>query len=82
MGHEVRLIPAAYVKPFVKRNKTDARDAAATCVAVRRPDMRPVSIKSKEQQASRALERSRDRTDRALPKPDISSATDSRSTFP
>jgi transposase len=59
LGHEVRLIPAAYVKPFVKRNKTDARDAAAICVAARRPDMRPVAVKSEEQQASRALERSR-----------------------
>lgn len=60
MGHEVRLIPAAYVKPFVKRNKTDARDAAAICVAARRPDMRAVAIKSEAQQASRALERSRE----------------------
>jgi transposase len=60
MGHEARLIPAAYVKPFVKRNKTDARDAAAICVAARRPDMRQVAIKSEEQQASRALERSRE----------------------
>ena len=60
MGHEVRLIPAAYVKPFVRRNKTDSRDAAAICVAARRPDMRPVAIKSEEQQASRALERSRE----------------------
>ena len=59
MGHEVRLIPAAYVKPFVKRNKTDARDAAAICVAALRPDMRG-RIKSEEQQASRALERSRE----------------------
>jgi transposase len=60
LGHEVRLIPAAYVKPFVKRNKTDARDAAAICVAARRPDMRPVTIKSEAQQALRALERGRD----------------------
>lgn len=60
LGHDVRLIPAAYVKPFVKRNKTDARDAAAICVAARRADMRPVAIKSEEQQASRALERSRE----------------------
>ena len=60
LGHEVRLIPAAYVKPFVKRNKTDARDAAAICIAALRPDMRPVAIKSEEQQASRALERSRE----------------------
>jgi transposase len=59
-GHEVRLIPAAYVKPFVKRNKTDARDAAAICVAAQRRDMRVVAIKSEEQQASRALERSRE----------------------
>jgi transposase len=60
LGHDVRLIPAAYVKPFVKRNKTDARDAAAICVAAQRPDMRAVAIKSEEQQASRALERSRE----------------------
>jgi transposase len=60
LGHEVRLIPAGYVKPFVKRNKTDARDAAAICVAAQRDDMRPVAIKSEEQQAWRALERSRE----------------------
>jgi transposase len=60
LGHEVRLIPAAYVKPFVKRNKTDARDAAAICVAAQREDMRPVAVKSEEQQAWRALERSRE----------------------
>ena len=60
LGHEVRLIPAAYVKPFVRRNKTDARDAAAICTALGRPDMRFVAVKSAEQQASRALERSRD----------------------
>jgi transposase len=60
LGHEVRLIPAAYVKPFVRRNKTDARDAAAICTALGRPDMRFVAIKSAEQQAARGLERSRD----------------------
>src|SRR5579863_8102233 len=60
LGHEVKLIPAAYVKPFVKRNKTDARDAAAICVAAGRPDMRAVAIKSEEQQASRGLERARE----------------------
>jgi transposase len=59
LGHEVRLIPAAYVKPFVRRNKTDARDAAAICVALGRPDMRFVAVKSPEQQALRGLERSR-----------------------
>jgi transposase len=60
LGHEVRLIPAAYVKPFVRRNKTDARDAAAICAALGRPDMRFVAIKSIEQQASRGVERARD----------------------
>jgi transposase len=60
LGHEVRLIPAAYVKPFVRRNKTDAHDAAAICAALGRPDMRFVAIKSVEQQASRGLERSRE----------------------
>lgn len=60
LGHDVRLIPAAYVKPFVKRNKTDARDAAAICAALGRPDMRFVAIKSVAQQAARGLERSRD----------------------
>jgi transposase len=60
LGHEVRLIPAAYVKPFVRRNKTDARDAAAICVALKHPDMRFVALKSAEQQASRGLERSRE----------------------
>ena len=60
LGHEVRLLPAAYVKPFVRRNKTDARDAAAICTALGRPDMRFVAVKSVEQQAARALERSRD----------------------
>ena len=60
LGHDVRLIPAAYVKPFVKRNKNDARDAAAICTALGRPDMRFVAIQSIAQQASRGLERSRD----------------------
>lgn len=60
LGHEVRLLPPAYVKPFVRRQKTDARDAAAICVALKRPDMRFVPIKSREQQASRGLERSRE----------------------
>ena len=60
LGHDVKLIPAAYVKPFVKRNKTDARDAAAICAALGRPAMRFVPIKSVEQQGSRGLERSRE----------------------
>ncbi len=40
LGHEVRLMPPAYVKPYVKRGKTDASDAEAICEAVRRPTMR------------------------------------------
>lgn len=60
LGHEVRLVPAAYVKPFVRRNKNDARDAAAICVAIGRPDMRFVPIKSVDQQAWRSVERSRE----------------------
>lgn len=60
LGHEVRLIPAAYVRPFVKRNKTDARDAEAICEAMQRPGMRFVPIKSVEQQAARGLETGRD----------------------
>ena len=59
-GHEVRLMPPAYVKPYVKRNKTDARDAEAICEAVRRPTMRFVGIKSVAQQCDRALHRARD----------------------
>ena len=60
LGHDVGLIPAAYVKPFVRRNKTDARDAAAICVAAGHPDIRSVPVKSEARQASRALERSRE----------------------
>src|SRR4051795_12586842 len=60
LGHEVRLMPPAYVKPYVKRNKTDARDAEAICEAVTRPTMRFVPIKSVEQQAALALHRTRD----------------------
>lgn len=54
-GHDVRLIPPVYVKPFVKRSKNDANDAAAIAVAVRQPDMRFVAIKSPEQQAQAML---------------------------
>jgi transposase len=43
LGHEVRLMPAQYVKPYVKQNKTDAADAEAICEAVRRPTMRFVA---------------------------------------
>jgi transposase len=58
-GHAVRLVPPAYVKPFVKRGKTDAVDAAAICEAALRPSMRFVPVKSLEQQAVAMLHRSR-----------------------
>ncbi len=60
LGHEVRLMPPAYVKPYVKRGKTDAADAEAICEAVTRPSMRFVPVKSAEQQAALALHRTRD----------------------
>ena len=47
LGHEVRLMPPAYVKPYVKRGKTDANDAEAICEAVTRPTMRFVAVKSR-----------------------------------
>ena len=53
-------MPPAYVKPYVKRGKTDASDAEAICEAVTRPTMRFVPIKSAEQQAALALHRTRD----------------------
>ena len=60
LGHEVRLIPPAYVKPYVKRQKNDAADAEAICEAVTRPNMRFVPAKSEEQQSVLVLHRSRD----------------------
>ena len=60
MGHEVRLIAPKYVKPYVKRQKNDAADAAAICEAAQRPTMRFVAVKSEEQQASAAVFRARD----------------------
>lgn len=51
-GHTVRMMPPAYVKAYVKRNKTDAADAEAICEAVTRPTMRFVPIKSPEEQAA------------------------------
>lgn len=60
MGHTVRLIPPAYVKPFVKRQKNDAADAEAICEAAQRPTMRFVPVKSAEQQASGVVFRARD----------------------
>ena len=55
LGHEVRLMPPAYVKPYVKRGKTDAADAEAVCEAVTRPTMRFVPVKSPEQQAALSI---------------------------
>jgi transposase len=60
LGHEVRLMPPAYVKPYVKRGKTDAADAEAICEAVTRPTMRFVAVKSIEQQAVLMLHKTRD----------------------
>ena len=59
LGHTVRLMPAAYVKPYVKRHKNDATDAEAICEAVRRPTMRFVPTKTTEQQACLMLHRAR-----------------------
>lgn len=60
LGHEVRLIPPANVKPFVKRRKSDAADAEAIAEAVRRPTMRFVAGKSEESQAVGVIFRTRD----------------------
>ncbi len=60
LGHEVRLMPPAYVKAYVKRSKTDAADAEAICEAVTRPTMRFVPVKSDEQQAALLDHKARD----------------------
>jgi transposase len=60
LGHEVKLIPPAYVKAYVKRQKNDAADAAAICEAVTRPSMRFVPVKTPEQQAALSVHRTRD----------------------
>ncbi len=65
LGHDVKLIPAQFVKPFVKGGKNDANDAEAICEAVGRPSMRFVSIKSVEQQVMQAEHRIRTRLVRA-----------------
>src|SRR5690348_7602798 len=56
LGHTVRLIPPAYAKAYVRRNKNDAADAAAICEAVSRPSMRFVAIKSEAQQGLAGLQ--------------------------
>jgi len=60
LGHEARLIPPAYVKPFVKRQKNDMADAEAICEAAQRPTMRFVAPKSAEVQAAGVVFRTRD----------------------
>ena len=59
LGHTVRLMPAAYVKPYVKRQKNDAADAEAICEAVTRANMRFVATKTLEQQSCLMLHRTR-----------------------
>ncbi|MDB5714307.1 MAG: transposase [Sphingomonadales bacterium] len=59
LGHNVKLMPAQYVKPYVKRSKNDAADAEAICEAVTRPTMRFVGIKTPEQQSAMMLHRVR-----------------------
>ena len=59
IGHSVRLMPPAYVKPYVKRHKNDATDAEAICEAVTRPNMRFVATKTTEQQSCLTLHRTR-----------------------
>lgn len=61
MGHKVRIIPAQFVKPYVKSNKNDLIDAAAIAEAVTRPSMRFVKVKSTEQVELQAMHRVRDR---------------------
>lgn len=60
LGHEVRLMPPAYVKAYLRRQKNDAADAEAICEAVTRPTMRFVPIKSAERQSVLVLHRARD----------------------
>ena len=60
LGHEVRLIPPAYVRPFVKRQKSDAADAEAICEAAQRPTMRFVAVKSEETQGAAMVFRVRE----------------------
>jgi transposase len=60
LGHTVKLMPPAYVRPYVKRGKTDAADAEAIAEAVTRPTMRFVAVKSRDQQAILMLHKVRD----------------------
>jgi transposase len=60
LGHTVRLIPPSYCKPYVRRNKNDAADAAAICEAVGRPSMRFVPVKTEAQQAETMVHKARE----------------------
>jgi transposase len=60
LGHTVHLIPPSYVKPYVRRNKNDAADAAAICEAVSRPSMRFVVARTEQQQAASGIHRVRE----------------------
>jgi transposase len=60
LGHPVRLIAPAYVKPFIKRQKNDAADAEAICEAAQRPSMRFVPVRTEEQPANGIVFRARD----------------------
>ena len=60
IGHDVRLMPGRYVKPYVQRGKSDALDAEAICEAVSRPTMRFATIKTAEQQSVLTLHRARE----------------------
>ena len=60
LGHQVKLVPPIYVKPFVKRQKNDTTDAEAICEAAQRPTMRFVAVKSEVQQARGMVFRTRD----------------------
>jgi transposase len=78
LGHEVRLMPAGYVKAYVKRNKNDAADAEAICEAVTRPSMRFVATKTKEQQQCDPRPYGRIRDHRAARAPGLGDAPGDR----
>ena len=61
MGHQVELLPAQHVKPFVRGNKNDANDTLAIFEACNRPSMRPVPVKTEAQQEILMLHRLRER---------------------
>jgi len=77
LGHEARIMPPAYVKPYIRRQKNDASDAAAICEAVTRPAMRFVGVRSLENQAALMRHKTREmlvsqRTQLITTKPDRS----------